>query len=118
MSKRVSFAGRVVLAVVLMIGFYVLAVAIAALLLWIPYAEMEYAHRLHIKLALGCVVSAVVILWSILPRLDKFEAPGPRLDPSRQPRLFRTIEEVSHATGRSGENNTALQPPPYFLFRL
>jgi heat shock protein HtpX len=101
MSKPVSFAGRAVLALVLMIGFYLLAVGIAALLLWIPYAEVVYAHRLHIKLAVICVISALVILWSIVPRIDKFVAPGPQLDPARQPRLFHAIQGISQATGQS-----------------
>ena len=47
MSLSPSLAGRVILAVGLMIGFYILAVAIAGALLYIPYAAWSHAGRLH-----------------------------------------------------------------------
>lgn len=92
-----SIFTRAVLAVALMIGFYLLAVLIALGLLYVPYAEVVYAHRLHIKLALICVISALAILWSVLPRIDKLEAPGPGLSKEAQPRLFEEIESVAKA---------------------
>ena len=64
------------MAVVLMIGFYILAVVIAAGLIYIPYAEVAYAHRIHPKLAILCVIGALAILWSVLPRFDRFESPA------------------------------------------
>ena len=90
MSQQ-SLASRAVAAVALMIGFYLLALAVVGALLFIPYAEWHWAHRIHIKLALGCIVSAAVILWSILPRIDRFEAPGPRLEPGDHPELFEVL---------------------------
>ena len=79
MSSSPSLAGRVVLAVGSMIGFYILAVAIAGALLYIPYVEWTYAGKLHLKLALFCILEAGTILWAILPRLDRFVPPGPTL---------------------------------------
>jgi hypothetical protein len=38
--------GRAVLALLLMIGFYVLAFGIAFALLWVPYAEFVYAAHI------------------------------------------------------------------------
>src|ERR1041385_6669731 len=87
MAISPSIAGRALVAVFLMIGFYLLALAIAGGLLFIPYAEWTVAGRLHIKLALACGLGALVILWSILPRVDKFVPPGPRLLPDKFPRL-------------------------------
>lgn len=101
MSSSPSLAGRATLALALMIGFYVLALAMAAGLLWLPYAEWTYAHRIHPKLALFCLAGAGAILVSIVPRVDRFEAPGPRLDPARQPRLFRQVREVARAAGQA-----------------
>ncbi len=101
MSSSPSLAGRAALAVALMIGFYVLALAMAAGLLWLPYAEWTYAHRIHPKLALFCVIGAGAILVAIFPRIDRFEAPGPRLDPAEQPRLFRQVREVARAAGQA-----------------
>ena len=96
---KVSFiVGRAILAVVLMIGFYLLAVGIAAGLLWVPYAEVVYAHRVTPKLALICILGGLAILWSVLPRIDKFIAPGPRLKPENYPKLFAELKKVADAT--------------------
>jgi len=40
-------AWRILLAVALMVGFYLFAVAIAFVLLWIPYAEWKYVGSVH-----------------------------------------------------------------------
>ncbi len=97
MNSSASLASRAMLAVFLMAGFYCLALGISALLLYIPYAEWTYAGRLHIKLALVCIVGAGVILWSILPRLDRFVAPGPQLTPDNHPRLFSELQTIARA---------------------
>ena len=96
-----SLAARALLALGLMIGFYVLAVAIALGLLYLPYAEVVYAHRFHFKLALFCVVGAGIILWSIIPRPDRFAAPGLLLSASSQPHLFAAIQQVASSTEQS-----------------
>ena len=96
-----TLAGRAVLALLLFVGFYVLALGIAAGLLYIPYAEVTYAHRVTARLDLFCIIAAGIIVWSILPRPDRFRPPGPRLTAGEQPRLFRAIEEVAGATGQA-----------------
>lgn len=110
MTSSSSLAGRALLAVVLMIGFYILAVAIAAGLLYIPYAEMTYGNRIHIKLALICVVAALAILWSVLPRFDKFEPPGPQLTRDQHPRLFDELDGVAKSTGQAMPSEVYLVP--------
>jgi Zn-dependent protease with chaperone function len=110
MSSSPSLAGRAVLAVVLMIGFYLLALAIAGGLFYIPYAEMTYANRLHIKLALFCVLGGLAILWSVLPRLDKFEAPGPELTRDRHPQLFTELEGVAKSVNQAMPAEVYLVP--------
>jgi hypothetical protein len=82
---------RAVLALVLMVGFYALALGFAFGLLYIPYAEVVHAHRLHFKLAAGCVIGGGVILWAVMPRIDRFEAPGLLLGEAAQPRLFQVM---------------------------
>jgi len=44
--------GRALLAIVLMVGFYALALGITGALLWVPYAEFAYAHHITPKLAM------------------------------------------------------------------
>jgi hypothetical protein len=58
--------------------------AVVVVLIYLPYAEMRYAHRIHPKLALACVIGALVVLWSILPRRDRFVPPGLRLNGEQQ----------------------------------
>jgi Zn-dependent protease with chaperone function len=101
MTTHVSIISRALLAIVLMIGFYLLALAISAALLYVPYAEVVYAHRVTPKLFLICILGALAILWAILPRFDKFPAPGPRLKPDKHPRLFKELESVAAATGQA-----------------
>ena len=101
MTTHVSMLARALLAIVLMIGFYLLAIAISAGLLWVPYAEVVYAHRVTPKLFLICILGGLAILWAILPRFDKFPAPGPRLTPDKHPRLFNELESVARATGQA-----------------
>ena len=95
-----SLTTRAFIAVFLMVGFYLLALAVAGGLLWAAYAQWAYLDTLNLRLTLGCVLAAGVILWSILPRRDKFEPPGPRVDPSAQPRLFAELESIARATGQ------------------
>lgn len=96
---RQSLAARAVMAVCLTIGFYALALGIVAALLGAVYAEVMYSDRILIRPTLFAVVAAAMILWSILPRIDRFVAPGPRLDETRQPELFTVLRDVSGATG-------------------
>jgi heat shock protein HtpX len=81
-----------------MLGFYILAVAIAGALLYIPYVEWTYAGKLHLKLALFCILGAGTILWAILPRPDRFVPPGPPLNPKEHPKLFQILVGISKAT--------------------
>ena len=101
MSRAPSITGRVFVAVALLVGFYVLALGIAAGLFYIPYAEWKFVHRIHPKLALVCVGGGLIVLWSALPRWDRFVAPGPRLKREQQPKLFDELESVAKATGQA-----------------
>ena len=96
--SRQSLAARASMALLLTIGFYFLALAIAGGLLLFVYAELRWADRIVVKPTIFAVVGAGLILWSIFPRWDRFKAPGPRLEPSRHPELFKMLEDVSHAT--------------------
>jgi heat shock protein HtpX len=110
MEHRPSLAGRAFAAVALMIGFYVLALGLAALLLYLPYAEMHHLGRLHAKLAIFAVVGAGLILWSIVPRIDRFEAPGPRLTQDDNPDLFQEIGRIARATDQEPPREVYLVP--------
>lgn len=105
-----SLAARAAAAVLLMVGFYVLALGIAAALIAIPIAEITWGHRLDGRLAIFCVVGAFAILRAIVPRRDRFVPPGPELRETDQPRLFATIREVASATGQAMPREVYLVP--------
>ena len=109
MQSARSLQHRAMLALLLMVGFYVFAVAVAGALLWVPYAEVMYMERINGRLTLFCIAGGLTILWAIVPRIDKFEAPGPRLTPVNAPQLFTMINDVAKATS---------QPRPEDVFLL
>ncbi|MDO8794022.1 MAG: M48 family metallopeptidase [Vicinamibacterales bacterium] len=100
MESSRSLRTRAVLALLLMVGFYGFALAIAAGLLWIPYAEYIYLDRVSVRVVFLCVLGGGTILWALVPRFDKFEAPGPRLTPSNAPHLFTMINDIARATSQ------------------
>ena len=100
MQSSRSLRSRAVLALVLMVGFYVFALTIAGGLLWIPYAQYTYSERMNGRLAVFCLIGGLTILWALIPRIDKFEAPGPRLTPANAPQLFTMINDIAKATSQ------------------
>ena len=58
---------RALMAIGLMAGFYLFALAAAAGLFWIPYAEWIYVGRLHFKLAAVCIGGGCAVLWAVMP---------------------------------------------------
>jgi heat shock protein HtpX len=108
--KTSFIISRAVLAVVLMIGFYLLALGIAFGLLWIPYAELVYANHFTPKIFIICIVAGMAILWSVLPRFDKFPAPGPELKQDKFPKLFAELESVAKATNQAMPAEVYLVP--------
>ncbi len=98
---RGSLIVRSVVAILLLIGFYVLAFGIAGVLLWLAYAQVVYANHVFLKLIVICVGLAGLILWSVMPRPDRFEPPGPRLVEREQPRLFALVRDIGQRTGQA-----------------
>lgn len=108
--ERKSLAGRALLALILMVGFYVLALFIIGALLFIPYAEAVYGNLIHLKLALACICGALAIGWAILPRFDSFEPSGPKLEPDENPRLFDKLSEIAAKTDQEMPEEVYLVP--------
>jgi heat shock protein HtpX len=110
MAGSPSLAARAALAVALLIGFYLLALTISAVLLWIPYEEFQVAHRVTPRLLIVCVLGAGIILWSIVPRPDRFAAPGPTLQPAAHPGLFEDLAITSRMTEQRMPEEVFLVP--------
>jgi len=100
MSSSLSLFFRAVLAVLLMIAFYALAIGLVAALLYIPYAEWKHLGRIHRRTGVACIVGAGVIIYALFPRRDRFVAPGPLLTAKEHPELFDVIARVAADMGQ------------------
>jgi len=101
MHKQPSFSGRIILALLLMICFYVLALALAGSLIFLPIAAVMSSSRIPVKIALLSFIGGCMILWSVLPRWDRFIAPGPRMTEADQPVLFEQLRSLAQSTDQS-----------------
>lgn len=98
---RASLLQRAILALVLTIGFYLLAALFAIACFAELYALFAYVERIPVQLAAVLFIMPFVVLWSILPRRDKFVPPGPRIDLKQQPELAAAITDVAGRTGQT-----------------
>jgi len=108
-----SLAGRSVIALVLFVGYYVLAIAMAGLLLLIPYAGVRFGVQSNfwiLAFYFSCVAAAALILWSVVPRPERFKAPGPKLTPRSDPRLFEEIFRLARDLGQKAPREAYLMP--------
>jgi Zn-dependent protease with chaperone function len=109
LRQRPSIASRVILALALMVGFYVLAIGIAVGLIGLVYA-VGITGTISLRLAFFALAGAFIILLSIIPRPDRFTAPGPRLDGQSQPQLLGVIAGVAESTGQEMPAEVYLVP--------
>jgi Zn-dependent protease with chaperone function len=84
-----------------MVGFYVFAISIVALLLVLPYLEYRVVGRVEGRLGAFALLGAGAIIWAIVPRWDRFDDPGPRLTEVEHPRLFAALRQVARDTGQA-----------------
>lgn len=100
---------RAVFAVVCFVAFYVIAVAAIGGLGWSGFGLVSFTTEVgnaKLMLLIGaagvvCMAGGGVIAWSILPRVDRFEPPGPELFERDHPRLFAEIRAIAAATGQA-----------------
>lgn len=96
--SSLSLSLRAILSLLMMIGFYVLALGLAGGLLYLVYAQIVVFHHVIPKIAVVCVLTAVAILWAILPRWESFHAPGSKLELPHHPRLTAVLKDLAKAT--------------------
>ena len=94
-----SLAWRLAAAVALTIGFYTLAILIAAGLLAAAILPWVLRGSNNLWVTLTCFILGVTILVAIFPRRHKFEPYGVRLTDGNQPRMLTMIAEEAQTTG-------------------
>jgi heat shock protein HtpX len=88
-----SLAGRLAAAVALTIGFYVLALTLAAALLAGAILPWIFSGHNNLWLTITGLILGISILVAIVPRRVRFEAPGLKVTDADQPRLLQLIKE-------------------------
>jgi heat shock protein HtpX len=98
--RRPSMALFAVSAIAMVIGSYLFVLLLAAACMYLPYLILansdSFSPQVGLLFLFGIVI-AVAMLWSLIPRRDKFVAPGMLLDRATQPRLFAELESIASA---------------------
>jgi heat shock protein HtpX len=105
-----SFAGRIAVAVALLVGFYVAALAIGVGALALAVLQWTTDLPQNIWVTIACAATAFVILTSIVPRRQRFEPPGPELAQYRAPALHRMVGDVAERAGQEPPAQIYLAP--------
>jgi heat shock protein HtpX len=87
----------VVLMIMMATGSYAVILLIAAACIYLPCLSMELASPGFYTGAffLSGIVIAGILLWSIVPRVDRFNPTGLRIERASQPRLFAEIDDIA-----------------------
>ena len=97
-APRRSVALFALLAIAMVLASYIFVIIVAAACVYVPYWILENAEHAPgqiLLLLLGGVVIAGAMLWSLIPRRDRFEPPGPLLQRSSHPRLFAELDNIA-----------------------
>jgi heat shock protein HtpX len=97
--KGPSLKWRLAAAVGLTIGFYTLAILIAAALLAVAVLPWVLNGSNNLWVTFTCFVLGVTILVAIFPRRNRFQPHGVRVTKDDQPRLLAMIDEEARTTG-------------------
>jgi len=102
--RRPVIALVAMFAAVMVVGSYVFVVLLAASCVYIPYLILlrsDSSSPQALLLFLFGIIVAATMLWSLIPRRDKFTAPGMLLDRSSQPRLFAELDSIAAVLGET-----------------
>jgi Zn-dependent protease with chaperone function len=98
--RRPAMALFAITAMAMVVGSYMFVLLLAAACVLFPYFFLTNAESFNLQvlfLFLFGIVIAGALLWSLIPRRDKFERPGMLLDRKAHPRLFTELESIANA---------------------
>jgi len=88
------------LAITMVVVSYLVIVLLAIACVYLPYLAFTSAEHPPAQLGLlvlGGIIVGATILWSLVPRREKFEVPGLLLEASAHPRLFAELQAIAAA---------------------
>ncbi|HUM03885.1 MAG TPA: M48 family metallopeptidase [Terriglobales bacterium] len=95
---RRSLAFFAALAMLMVVVSYVFILLLAAACVYLPFlALMRVSNFQILALFIGGVLVAGSMLWALVPRRDKFVAPGLLLERAHHPRLFAELDNIAAA---------------------
>jgi len=101
-APRRSVVLFALLAITMVVVSYVVILLLAVACVYLPYLAFTSTEHPPAQLGLlvlsGFVVAGT-ILWSLVPRREKFEVPGLLLEPTAHPRLFAELHAIAAALG-------------------
>ncbi len=97
---RHQVSARAVVALGLMMLFYLLAFLFAATFGLAGYALLGHGTVPGVLAGVAFAVAAVVVVGSMVPRGGRFVAPGPELKRATHAALFREVEQLAEDTGQ------------------
>jgi len=95
---RRSMTFLAILSIVMVVLSYFFVLLLATACVYLPFLILTSSHSGGIQglvLFLFGIVIAGAMLWSLIPRPDKFKPPGLLLTPAAQPRLFAELENIA-----------------------
>ena len=96
-----SIARRALLMLTLWLGFWLLALGLTGLLLWIPFAQSYYRSSIEFSGAIAAC-AAITLAYALRPRIarDDDQASGPpALEREQAPELFTFVERIGRDLG-------------------
>lgn len=101
------------LAIAMVFFSYLFTLLLAAACVYLPWLVVSnVANFQALALFVGGIVIAGIMLWSLIPRRDKFEAPGILLESTSHPRLFVEIENIAKSLQEPVPNEVYLLGEP------
>lgn len=89
------------LSIVMVVASYLFVLLLAAACVYLPYLLLKNTEgsppfQIVALFVFGIIIAATMV-WSLLPRPDRFKAPGLLLERALQPRLFAELENIATA---------------------
>lgn len=88
------------LSIFMVVASYLFVILLAGACVYLPYLLMTSASSSNGQLILLFIFGILIagaMLWSLVPRRDKFKAPGLLIERETQPRLFAELENIASA---------------------
>ena len=98
-QPRRSMTLFALLSIFMVVASYVFVILLAGACVYLPYLALNAgsgSSQITILFLFGIIIAGAM-LWSLLPRPDKFKAPGVVIERASQPRLFAEIENIAGA---------------------